>query len=138
MTEPLYWQHYNDVYEDEWEWPHFRPAEIACSHCGELLVQKRAMDQLEAVRLIYGRPIVIASGYRCPDHPIEAAKDEPGAHSRGTAFDPYPTGPDADLAEMEDSFHATGVLGRGKGVKDGSLHLHFDWDEVLGKRSWGY
>lgn len=129
----------------EWWWRHFTAAELACRHCGRVLVVPEALDRLEATRVLYGRPIRIASGYRCPEHPIEAEKPEgPGPHSRGAAFDVYPMN-GGDLAEMEDAFFRVGVLGRGKGHMDGSLHLHFDWDAPewvgpggLGKRSWGY
>lgn len=131
------WEHWSEVNQEEWPWFHFSARELACTHCGKLVLDTNAMDRLQAVRLIYGRPIYVASAYRCPNHPIEAAKDQPGAHSRGAAFDPYP-GNGGDLAEMEDAFFQVGVLGRGKGLRDGSMHLHFDWDTTLGKRSWGY
>ena len=131
--------HWRDVPADDWKWPHFSAREIACPHCGAVLLVPEAMDKLEAVRLIYGKPIRLASAYRCPEHEIEAAKtDGPGSHSRGCAFDPYPVGVNGDLAAMEDAFFKVGVLGRGKGNKRGTLHIHFDWDEVAGRRSWGY
>ena len=34
-----------------------------------------------------GRELVCTSGYRSPDHPIEAAKKSPGEHSEGLAID---------------------------------------------------
>lgn len=34
-----------------------------------------------------GRPFIITSGYRCPNHPIEAAKGWPGTHTLGVAAD---------------------------------------------------
>ena len=34
-----------------------------------------------------GRELVCTSGYRGPDHPIEAAKKSPGEHTEGLAID---------------------------------------------------
>ena len=135
----LYWPHHTLVPTKDWHWPHFQPSELACSHCLALRVEPNAMDQLERVRLLYDAPIRVASFYRCKKHPIEAAKSAPGPHTRGTAVDPYPANLiSLEIARMEDAFFAVGVLGRGKGLRDGVLHLHFDWDTTLGKRSWGY
>ena len=132
-------KHWSEVPEDVWRWPHFEVWEIACSHCKAVRIVPDALDKLEAARLLYGRPISLVSAYRCKEHPIEAAKSTgPGSHETGTAFDPYPSGEGGDLAEMEDAFFTVGVMGRGKGIKEGKMHIHFDFDAVRGKRSWGY
>jgi len=34
-----------------------------------------------------GRELVITSGYRSPDHPVEAKKSKPGEHTEGLAVD---------------------------------------------------
>ena len=34
-----------------------------------------------------GRELTITSGYRSPEHPIEAAKSKPGEHAEGLAVD---------------------------------------------------
>ena len=136
---PTFWPHFNQVDPNDWQWRHFGPHELACPHCLALRIDPFTLDQLEAARVLYGAPIRIASFYRCRKHPIEAAKLTPGPHTRGTAVDPYPTNPTShEVARMEDAFFSIGVLGRGKGLRDGVLHLHFDWDTKLGKRSWGY
>ena len=136
-----FWAHYAQVLPFDWPWSHFSPLELACSHCRALRIDPNTMNQLERVRVLYAAPIRVASFYRCEKHPIEAAKPAPGPHTRGAAIDPYPAAaysPTLALAEMEDAFFAVGVLGRGKGLRDGVLHIHFDWDTTLGKRSWGY
>ena len=132
-----HYEHWNEIPSGMWLWRYFSPREIACQHCGSILVVPAALDKLEAVRLIYGLPIRIASAYRCPQHPIEVGRDG-SPHQTGTAFDAYPSGTSGNLATMENAFFAVGVLGRGKGLIDGSLHIHFDWDEVRGSRSWAY
>ena len=45
------------------------------------------MWRLQELRDSYGKPMRITSGYRCPNHPIEAAKSKPGAHASGRAVD---------------------------------------------------
>lgn len=155
----LVYSHFSDVPsgaaevaagEGAWRtrWPHFTPRELACPHCGALRVEPAALDRMEAVRQRYGAALPLASAYRCPAHPIEAAKIEAarargdaeydgGAHTRGAAFDPD-VARIGDLAALEDAFFAEAPLGRGKGQSGGVRHLHFDWDEALGRRSWFY
>ena len=43
--------------------------------------------KLDALRESCGLPFVITSGYRSPDHPIEAVKEIPGTHAQGIAAD---------------------------------------------------
>ncbi len=130
--ETLKYNHWMDIQASEWHWSHFSPKELACSHCGGLVVNPYALDKLEEVRTVYGRPILIASAYRCSEHP-----DGSGPHGTGAAFDAYPAN-GGGLAEMEDAFFFVGVLGRGKGKVNGKGHLHFDWDKIRGRRSWYY
>ena len=44
------------------------------------------MRQLDLLRDAFG-PLVVTSGYRCPEHPLEVAKARPGAHATGKAVD---------------------------------------------------
>ena len=53
------------------------------------------MRRLQNLRMAYGRPMKITSGYRDKSHPIEAKKSEPGAHSTGHACDVAVRGYDA-------------------------------------------
>ena len=59
--------HYSE-YAGEWPWKNFSPKEIACKHCGELYLDEAAMDALQELREIWGKPIVINSGHRCAAH----------------------------------------------------------------------
>ena len=45
------------------------------------------MEMVDELRDRCGFPFVITSGYRSPQHPIEAKKDVPGTHSQGIAAD---------------------------------------------------
>ena len=45
------------------------------------------MEKVDELRDRCGFPFVITSGYRSPQHPIEAKKDVPGTHAQGIAAD---------------------------------------------------
>ena len=63
---------------------YFKPEEF--NHYEEMNSELLAL--LDELRELYGKPIVITSDYRGPDHPIEAAKPGgPGVHSLGVAVD---------------------------------------------------
>ena len=138
MTNSLEFQRFEEAESQEWRsrWPSFSPAELACKHCNRLVVNAEALDLLQRARARYGDKIRIASAYRCPEHPIEAAKpDGPGPHSRGTAFDAYPVAPGGKprFAWIKACLFV-GFWGFGMGAEK----LHFDHDELLGQRAWFY
>jgi len=66
---------------------YFSDKEMACSHCGKVNMDPLFMDYLDEVREQYGKPLIVTSGYRCPEHPIEAKKSKAGAHTTGKAVD---------------------------------------------------
>lgn len=47
----------------------------------------KLLTMLDELREKYGRPIVLNSHYRSPEHPIESKKDKPGEHTYGAAVD---------------------------------------------------
>ena len=69
------------------EWKNFKLDEFKCKHCGKNEINHKLVDKLQLLRDDLGFPLVISSGYRCPEHPIEAAKKAPGAHASGRAID---------------------------------------------------
>ena len=71
---------------DRDRWPHFGYGEMACRHCGANHMDPAYMDSLQWLRGQLG-PLRVGSGYRCPLHPVEAAKDAPGVHTLGKAAD---------------------------------------------------
>ena len=66
---------------------YFSESEMACQHCGASNMDAEFMDALDSLREAYGKPLVVNSGYRCPEHPIEARKARAGAHTTGKAVD---------------------------------------------------
>lgn len=113
---------------------HFKKEEFACSHCGENKIELDFVKMLDDIRESLGQPMVISSGYRCPEHPREKTKDEPGPHSTGRAADILCAGEHArDLSKK--------VVPVFPGI---GIHQKGDWDQrfihvdQLGYRIWTY
>ena len=105
-------------------YPNFNEDEFKCKHCGKTEMRPAFMAKLQQLRNAYGKPMIITSGYRCPDHPIEAAKDKPGAHSTGQACDVAVAGNDAyQLLKLALAFEFTGI---GVQQKGSGRFLHLD------------
>jgi zinc D-Ala-D-Ala carboxypeptidase len=71
------WDHY----------PNFSKKEFDCQETGENEMTNKALCFFQAVRDLYGKPLIVTSGYRSPRHSIEKRKANPGAHAQGTAVD---------------------------------------------------
>ena len=80
-------------------WANFPYSELRC-RCGHCDSTGREMDPvfmalLQRLRQVYGKPMPLSSGYRCPLHPNEVNKREAGEHSQGKAVDVKCHGADA-------------------------------------------
>lgn len=64
---------------------HFDRAELACRcGCDEMRFDPSFLAELERLRVAYDRPMVIPSGYRCPEHNAKVSKTgKTGPHTRG-------------------------------------------------------
>ncbi len=62
------YRHWRDVPKRDWRWSNFSPAEIACRGTGQLKLHPEAMDKLQALRDRLGKPLIIRSAYRAPEH----------------------------------------------------------------------
>ncbi len=106
------------------DYPSFTAAEFRCRHCGKEDMKPAFMERLQALRDIYKNPIIITSGYRCPGHPVEKAKAEPGMHSTGLACDVGVQGADAhELLRLAFHFGFTGIGVQQKGA---GRFIHLD------------
>lgn len=65
---------------------HFKPAEFACSHCGEL-PQDKLMLLVDQIRHDFGSPIKISSGKRCGTHNVAIGGAKNSRHVVGDACD---------------------------------------------------
>ena len=110
---------------------YFTENELRCKcGCGVYFFDESVLDALNAIRGACGFPFPVHSGYRCPEHPIEAAKVASGrpvgAHSSGKAVD---IGVERERAHrliqvaLEHGCPRIGVNQRGDG-----RFIHLDWD----------
>jgi zinc D-Ala-D-Ala carboxypeptidase len=104
---------------------YFTEDELKCSHCGKSNIDKNFMAKVEVLREQLGFPFPVNSGYRCPEHPIEARKKAPGAHATGHAIDIGVSGKQAyDL--VESAMKSGEFTGIGINQKGGSRFIHLD------------
>ena len=104
----------------EWPWPNFFPKELACGHCGALRISFGLMGRLQALREILDRPVIISSGYRCPEHNQKVSTTGPnGPHVQGLAVDII-----ANQRETYQILRYVHLFGfRGVGIGKGFIHL---------------
>ena len=106
------------------DYPNFRESEFKCSHCGKVNMQPEFIKKLQTLRTAFSKPMRITSGYRCPEHPIEAKKAAPGAHTTGCAADVAVQGQDAyELLRLAFHFRFTGI---GVQQKGSGRFIHLD------------
>lgn len=102
------------------KYPNFTKSEFDCKQTGENRMSVEFMDKLQALRIKFGKPMVITSGYRSPRHSIEAAKSQPGTHAQGIACDVGVQGMDAYLLielAMDLGFTGIGVSQKAGGAR---------------------
>tara|TARA_R100000697_G_scaffold232_2_gene597 strand:+ start:247 stop:564 length:318 start_codon:yes stop_codon:yes gene_type:complete len=100
------------------------------------------VSKLNDLRMAYGKPMKINSGFRDVTHPIEAKKSSPGAHTTGKAADISVSRGDAfyllSLA-LQKGFTGIGIAQKGSGA---SRFLHLDTIENSSERPrptiWSY
>ncbi len=70
-----------------WRWPNFKPAELASRGDGSLVLIEEALDALQALRDLLGRPLVVNSAYRDPIYNARIGGAPLSRHKMGDAFD---------------------------------------------------
>jgi len=81
------YSNWKDYPTEHWRWPDFSPQEMACRGTGRLMIVPAAMDKLQALRDKLGRPMIVNSAYRSPEHNAAVGGAEDSEHMKGTAFD---------------------------------------------------
>ena len=66
---------------------YFSREELKCQATGDEGMDVEFMLIIDKMRDELGFPFPVNSGYRSPEHPIEARKERPGAHATGKAID---------------------------------------------------
>lgn len=104
--------------------PHFTKQELACHHCGRLLVRPELLAGLETLRLRAGAPVMVQDGYRCPEHNLQVGGVRDSQHCLGMAADVNICG--CTLQNMFDLANSVPEFTRGGiGVYDGGF-IHVD------------
>ena len=129
MTNNTY-AHFRDVPKSVWRWGNFSPAEIACRGTGKLLINTDAMDKLQALRDRLGKPLIVRSAYRSPEHNRAVSGATRSKHMEATAFDIAMA--NHDPVAFEAAARAVGFLGFGFYPRSGFMHVDHG-----PTRSWG-
>lgn len=92
QTDMLKWEfkHYNrapKLNASDWRWHNFSAYELRCRGSNRLVVVPEALDKLQAVRTILGKPMPILSAYRSPGHNLAVGGAPNSKHLEAVAFD---------------------------------------------------
>jgi hypothetical protein len=126
----MIYAHYNDVPKEVWRWSSFSPREIACKGTGSVRINEAALDKLQALRDRLGKPLILTSAYRSPEHNRRVGGAKNSQHMRGIAFDVRMD--NHDPHEFEAAARAVGFTGFGYYPKSGFMHI-----DIGPARSWG-
>jgi zinc D-Ala-D-Ala carboxypeptidase len=124
------YDHFSKVDPRDWRWPSFSPREIACKGTGELVIDDQALDKLQALRDRLGKPLILTSAYRSPEHNKRVGGAKNSRHMQGDAFDVMMT--NHDPQSFEAAARAVGFTGFGYYPKSGFMHV-----DTGPARSWG-
>jgi len=120
---------------------YFSKEELACKHCLKLgksidksyHFNEDFLEALNAIREECGFPLIVTSGYRCPNHPINVQKEAEGkpfgAHAYGLAVDLSVSHKRAHKLVQVALQH--GVPRIGVQQKGDGRFIHLDWDMSL-------
>jgi zinc D-Ala-D-Ala carboxypeptidase len=128
----MIYRHHREVPGALWRWPSFSPAEIACRGTGKILIHEHALDMLQALRNRLGKPLIVRSAYRSPEHNRAVGGAKSSKHMDGTAFDIAMS--NHDPAEFEAAARAVGFQGFGYYPRSGFMHIDLGPARVWGTR----
>lgn len=111
----------SDVPVTSWRWPNFAPEELACRGTGKLVVDPRALDMLQSLRNRLGKPMIITSAYRSPEHNARVGGAARSRHLQGIAFDVRMDNHDPDFFIAQ--ARALGFHGIGTYPRQGFVHI---------------
>ncbi len=105
----------------EWRWPNFSPQELASKREGELMIDEDALDKLQKLRNILGKPLLITSAYRSEAHNRAVGGASRSQHRLAKAFDVRMD--NQDPQHFESVAKAVGFTGIGHYPKSGFMHI---------------
>jgi len=111
-----------DKAEFQKRWPNFSPEELACKGTGKVMFNFRALDLLQKLRVKLGRPILLNSAFRSPEHNRAVGGATNSFHMKAMAFDCRMTNHNPEEFERA----AVEVGFRGVGHYPSSNFMHVD------------
>jgi zinc D-Ala-D-Ala carboxypeptidase len=85
---PVIATHNVDTFAGPWRWANFTPRELASKDNGSLVFSTVTLDRLQKLRHQFGRPLIVTSGYRTPEHNAKVSTTgRTGPHTTGRAVD---------------------------------------------------
>ena len=119
---------------------YFKPEELACKcGCNSNEFDGDFLETLCVIRESCGFAFPLSSAYRCPLHPIEARKEDVGAHCYGKAVDILCSGESA--LEVIRVALANGINRIGVNQKGSGRFIHLDGctvEEGFNAGIWSY
>lgn len=113
---------------------HFQIKEFGCRHCGDVQnLSSELLAVLELVRLKFGKPVTVTSGYRCKVHNDNVGSTDASQHRKGTAADIVIKG--VKPKEIYDYVNDTFPDSYGLGLYTNSGFVHIDVKQGK-KRRW--
>lgn len=129
------YKHWTRFPMSEWRWPNFSPEEMACRGTGKVAIDERSMDMLQELRNRLGKPIIVNSAYRSPEHNRRVGGAKGSYHMKAMAFDCRQDNQDP----QEFIYHAkqVGFRGIGQYADKGFTHIDTrDYDASFGSKPW--
>lgn len=127
------YQHWSEAPWDAERWPNFSPQELACKGTGKLAIHPPTLDKLQALRLALGRPVMVTSAYRSPQHNASLRGAAPTSwHMDAVAFDVLMT--NHDPRAFEAAARATGFGSIGRYPHNNFIHIDTRTD--FGATAW--
>ncbi|WP_284262449.1 D-Ala-D-Ala carboxypeptidase family metallohydrolase [Roseicyclus amphidinii] len=126
------YDHWSEAPWDAARWPDFSPQELACRGTGRLAYHAPTLDKLQALRTALGRPVMLTSAYRSPEHNEAVGGARASWHKEGVAFDVMMTNHDPRAFEAAARAAGFGSVGR---YPDRSF-IHIDTRTDFGAPAW--
>jgi zinc D-Ala-D-Ala carboxypeptidase len=114
---------YNADEKLPWETRYFTRRELQCKGSGRIAFtasSRRAWAMLDGLRRSMGRPLIIVSAFRSPEHNAAVGGARNSYHMSGTAFDISTNG---SWLEEQLLYHAQAHEFMGIGIYDTFVHL---------------
>jgi zinc D-Ala-D-Ala carboxypeptidase len=104
---------------------YFTIEEFACKHCGRVVMDGAFLEDVDQMRGLFGKPLVVTSGYRCPDHNAAVSSTgRTGPHTTGHAADFAVS--HADALQLVRLALVIGFTGIGVNQKGTGRFIHLD------------